>query len=239
MYPLPEPNYSNYVYTFAQTGVTNLDIIGLPLVTITMDPAPYYAGIPIPFEVEVDNTNGGTYTGLTFDITLPALSVLEYFDGTDWVAATLPFTVGSLAPDQILTFAFRVTLDQPGDNTIAIDLMNGTESIGSDSVTITIAGNFNVLGTFAMQGRTVRDDIPVTFTLGSYGPTFMSVDQLLNNLSGTLQYGGTYLITTNQARYLNVTADLLKDIEVLADVTLPSLTLKSWKCGLDRTCHKQ
>jgi len=227
MYPLPEPNYSNYVYTFAQTGVTNLDIIGLPLVTITMDPAPYYAGIPIPFEVEVDNTNGGTYTGLTFDITLPALSVLEYYNGTNWVAATLPFAVGELDPDEILTFEFRVTFDQPGSNTIVIYLMNGTESIGSDSVTITIAGNFNVLGTFAMQGRTVRDDIPVTFTLGGYGPTFMSVDQLLNNLSGTLQYGGTYLITTNQARYLNVTADLLKDIDVYADVTLPSLTLRA------------
>ncbi len=227
MYPLPEPNYSNYVYTFAQTGVTDLDIIGLPVVTITMGPEPYYAGIPIPFEVEVDNTNGGTYTGLTFDIDLPVGSVLEYFDGTNWVAATLPFTVGELDPDEILTFEFRVTLDQPGVNTIAIDLMNGTESIGSDSVTITIAGNFNVLGTFAMQGRTIRSGIPVIFTIGDYAPEFATVDLLLDNLSGTLQYGGTYTITTNQPRYLNVTADLAKTVDVYADVTLEPLTLRA------------
>ncbi len=227
MYPLPEPNYSNHVYTFAQTGVTDLDIIGLPVVTITMGPEPYYAGIPIPFEVEVDNTNGGTYTGLTFDIDLPVGSVLEYFNGTEWVIATLPFDVGDLTPDQILTLQFRVTLDQPGDNTIAIDLMDGTDLIGSDSVTITIAGNFNVLGTFAMQGRTIRSGIPVIFTIGDYAPEFATVDLLLDNLSATLQYGGTYLITTNQPRYLNVTADLLKNIDVYGDVTLEPLTLRA------------
>jgi len=226
MYPLPEPNYSNHVYTFAQTGMTDLDIIGLPVVTITMDPEPYYAGIPIPFEVVVGNTNGGTYTGLTFDIDLPVGSVLEYFDGTNWVTATLPFAVGDLDPDEILTFEFRVTLMEPGSNSIDIDLLDGTASLGTDSVTITIAGNFKVLGTIAMQGRTVRSGIPVIFTLGEYAPEFATVDQLLNNLSATLQYGGGYLITTNQPRYLNLTADQNKIVDVYADVTLEPLTLR-------------
>lgn len=227
MNPLPLPNYSNFVYSFAQTGVTDLDIIGLTAVTVTAGAAPYYVGTPIPLDVTLDNTNGGTLSGLTLALTLPTDAVLEYYNGITWVPATSPFTVGNLSPKQIRNLPFRVTLSTLGSNNIVVALMNGATSIDSDSTTVTIEGNFSVTGTFAMQGRTVRSGIPVSFSLPTYAPpAVLTLDQLVNNLSATLLYNGIYTITTNQARYLNVTPDLKKTVVVPRVLPLTALTLR-------------
>lgn len=217
---------SNYVYTYSLTGVNELDIIGLPVVTVTPADGPYNINSPIPVTVEVSNTNGGNHAGLSLAFTLPTGAVLEYYDDSNWVYVTSPFDLGNLSPNQTLTLQFQVTLPALGSNAIGVVLMNGETPLTSGSTTLVIQGNFSVLGTFAMQGRTFRGGISVSFKLGAYAPpAVLTMDQLLNNLSITLRDSGTYQITTNQPRYLNVTLDLAKTKFISADVVLSPLTL--------------
>jgi len=217
---------SNFVHTYFQTGKTNIDIIGMPVVTVTPTVGSYNINSPIPVSVEVNNSNGGSYEGLTLAFALPAGAALKYLDGENWVTATSPFALGNLSPNQTLTLQFQVTLPALGSNAIGVVLMNGETPLTSGSTTLVIQGNFSVLGTFAMQGRTFRGGISVSFKLGAYAPpAVLTMDQLLNNLSITLRDSGTYQITTNQPRYLNVTLDLAKTKFISADVVLSPLTL--------------
>jgi len=101
--------------------------------------------------------------------------------------------------------------------------------LATDDETFAVPSNFSLLGTFSMQGRVFRGGIPVTFTWAgtpSYAPLGTTVDIISKNLSMTLTYGGVYTITTNQPRYLNVTADLGKTVEITGARTLASLELK-------------
>jgi hypothetical protein len=74
----------------------------------------------------------------------------------------------------------------------------------------------------------------------SYGPyTAVSIEQISNNLSFLNVVEDTYTITTNQARYLNVTAGLNKTINVATDQTITALELKGgnayWRYNNDGT----
>jgi len=83
-----------------------------------------------------------------------------------------------------------------------------------------------------MQGNASRAGIPVTLSWGGtlvpYGPTGLTTSSISNNFSLSVLYGGTYTITTNQPRYLNVYADVnfSKIITVADDYTLPALQLR-------------
>ncbi len=100
---------------------------------------------------------------------------------------------------------------------------------------LTIGINFTranvelVQGTVSMQGRTVKAGVPVTLagTFG-YGPyPIESFEQSGFNLTFTDIASGTYTVTTNQPRYLNVSADLNKTITNLdADPVISALQLK-------------
>jgi len=81
-----------------------------------------------------------------------------------------------------------------------------------------------------MQGRVPRNGIPVTLNWqglpGPYAPSAQTVDLLTNNFSLTVTYGGSYLITTGQDRYLNLTSACNKTITVDAAKTLAALVLR-------------
>lgn len=224
--PVLAKQVSNFVFTFTQTGAANIDIYGLPVITVNAT-GPYYVSSSIPLEVMIDNINGGSYAGLNLAFNLPAGSVLQYDNGTTWVSATSPFTVGNLSPDQILNLHFRVTLSTLGSNDIKVALMNGEAQLVTGTANVSIDGNFEVTGTFAMEGRTLRSGIPVSFSLPTYSPpAVLTIDQLVNNLSATLLYNGNYTIITNQSRYLNLTADLAKTVVVPRVLPLNDLTLR-------------
>ena len=138
--------------------------------------------------------------------------------------------------------SFRVTFVNPGVHYVTVELydMMDTSYDGIDPndilltssgpVMITIDGDFDITGTVSMQGRTVRSGVPVTLTkvgLPVYGPfNATSIDVISNNLTFTLVNGGTYTITTNQPRYLNVYAGLGKQIYVAGNTTITLLELK-------------
>jgi hypothetical protein len=87
-----------------------------------------------------------------------------------------------------------------------------------------------VLGTVSMQGRTTRAGVPVTLTAVTvpYGPYLAtSIEQISNNLSFANVAEGSYTITTNQPRYLNIAAGLGKVVTISSTKTsLASLELK-------------
>jgi hypothetical protein len=106
------------------------------------------------------------------------------------------------------------------------DIYDATDSV---QVQITFVGTYTVTGTFSMQGRNFRGGILVTLTAQTlpYGPfAGETLDLLSNNLVIEHVSGDTYLITTNQDRYLNLTAASGKSINVDGAKTLNALMLR-------------
>ncbi len=97
-----------------------------------------------------------------------------------------------------------------GPGTYSFDVCVTDGSL-SDCETISVTVNesidlLTVTGTVSMQGRTTREGVEMTLT-GSeeFGPyTAISFNQITNNIVFTNVAVGTYQITTNQPRYLNV-----------------------------------
>lgn len=84
-----------------------------------------------------------------------------------------------------------------------------------------------VSGVVSMQGRTTRAGVPLALMSGS--PLAASYNATSTDPSGNYSFGyvagGTYVFTTNQPRYLNVTADLNKEFTAPEDFQLPTLRL--------------
>ncbi len=209
---------------YAKPVITSADLIGPYLVgtaqdfTLTItDPS----GIPEPFE-------------LVF--TFPAGTTIVY-DGVTYTCTTtcppIPVTLAAASNDLTFTVTFPAAFS--GDVTVTLFDSDWTPA-DRPLATLTQTGvvaydTFAVTGTVSMQGRgSYRADVPMTLTgptLFAYGP-FTAISN--NLLSGNLSFGTvastTYTITTNQPRYLNVTADLLRQKVVSAAATISPLELK-------------
>lgn len=84
----------------------------------------------------------------------------------------------------------------------------------------------DILITISMQGRAYLGDIPATLTGLVFGPyTVYSTDISPNNMLFSAVIADTYTFTTQQPRYLNITADLSKTLVVSAGMTLSPLSL--------------
>lgn len=218
-----------YAYQLVDGSVT---VIDLPTLSSTDMAGPYVAGLSQEFHVTLDNpSTGGVFSNVLVDFkianaVLANIYSFEYFDGTSW--HTLPLT--QVGPDLVgyygpsggfpmsapynATSLFRITVATPGSYDVTVKLMDLTPTPDVLLATLTQtavvnAGNFTVIGTFSMQGRTTRLGIPVTLTIFSgvltYGPySGFTIDQMSNNLTLTPVNGGTYKVTTNQPRYLNL-----------------------------------
>ncbi len=215
-------------------------VVDLPTITPVGYDAHFAVGVTEEFSLDIDNpATGGTYANpqLVFDFPGSGYT-LEYLDGTTWVAVTggvldLP----AMAPgDYTADFLFRVSFDTPGSYTDWSVELYDTDADPGDAdggwlataeLDADVAANFDVTGVFSMQGRTVRSGVPVTLTTTYYGPfSGTTIDKLSNNLTITGVAEATYTVTTDQPRYLNVTADLGKEVDIDGPVTLNSLELK-------------
>jgi len=116
-----------------------------------------------------------------------------------------------------------VQLSTPAGHQFPVQKHNGQLEVGA---------YYSVYGSFGLEGRVDRGNIPVTLGSGAefgFGPyTGKTVDQLGVNLTLSHVMADTYTVTTAQPRCLNVTAELNKTIAMSGAYTMRPLTLH---CG--------
>ena len=201
--------------------------------------ATFAQGYGQEFALVVNNpTTGVSYTDPQFNFTLPTGTLLEYYNGSGWdtVVGGIVDLPSPLANDGLdHTYTFRVTFAAAGTAGLSVNLVDA--SFDPDAVLasytksdIVVNSNYTVTGTFSMQGRTVRSGIPVTLTMVSpalYGPfNATSLDIISGNVVFSNIPVASYVITTNQPRYLDVTVDLNKTKAVSANTALAALELR-------------
>jgi hypothetical protein len=159
-------------------------------------------------------------------------------EGSDLVGYFGPDTGFPMGPHYTATTTFRITFKTVKNYPFTLtlnDLDAGDEELAKLEATAIVNGNFAITGTFSMQGRVFRGGIPVTLTWTGTGWTYAASDTtedlLVNNFQVTVTYGGGYLITTNQPRYLNVPGATLV---VSNTMTLPDLYLYGGNANNDK-----
>jgi len=221
-----------------QTGTGSMVAYTKPTIVPTF-PTPIYAGVPVtvpvsitnpdvledPFELVLTVPAGTAVTVGGVPVTCTGTTCVIEVDPTAYpVTLNIGFTFPAAGtPDigfALIDRAWKGTVGE--DRTLAVYTKTG----------LPVDGNFLVTGSFSMQGNASRAGIPVTLTWGgtlvSYGPTGLTTSLISNNFSLSVLYGGTYTITTNQPRYLNVYADanFSKIITVDDDYQLDALQLR-------------
>jgi hypothetical protein len=230
------PGYgpSTNIYAAELLDITNAEVNAFP----TMDIVPagaYVAGLPIEFSVDIDNADGDDFDSVGLKFYLPGDAILEYWDGSAWVAVSSdPFVLGALAADAAPSLSFRVLFVSPGENVVAVELYDLTpdpdQLLAEAEESFITLGGFEVSGTISMQGRTVRSGVPMK--LASINVPYYADNQIFssNEISNNVLFegvnGGLYEITTSQPRYLNVSAELGRLLDVIGDMNLPALELK-------------
>lgn len=201
-----------------------------------------HQGLTVDFTLNINNMSAMVdpymSTAVTFlvDLDLPEGTELTTPGGLvtcDATGCQFPVTLAAGANAISLTAAFTGTMTVTSvPVTLFDDLADperelATASFGPVAVFDNVPA---VLGTVSMQGRTTRAGVPVTLTAVTvpYGPYLAtSIEQISNNLSFANLAEGSYTITTNQPRYLNITAALGKTVAISdAKTTLSSLELK-------------
>lgn len=214
--------------TFSATAYT------APVISATFPTGPYAAGVPVTVPVTI--TNPGAIPGpFNLVLNLPDGTVFTFGGQTYTCTATgcpaIPVTFPIAASDLVITFAGSFS------GNVVFNLFDTSWDPDRLVATLTQTGvvvnsGFTVTGNFSMQGNLSRAGVPVTFTwngdLVSYGPTGYSTAVSGTNFSLALTYGGSYTITTNQPRYLNVytAVDFFKTINLTGDRLLPELRLR-------------
>lgn len=205
---------------YAKPVITSADLVGPYLVGIAQDFTLNItdpSGIPEPFE-------------LVF--TFPSGTTIVYDGVTYTCAATcppIPVTLAAASND--LTFSVTFPDAFSGDVTVTLldsDWTPTHRPLATFTQTGVVAyAAFNITGTFSMQGRSTRAGIPVTLTSTPYTYNGTSIEAITANLSFSNVAGTTYLITTNQPRYLDVIASLniTKVIDAL-NTTISDLMLR-------------
>lgn len=240
---------TNHVYATQLLGIDDLEVTDLPVLSQVGLDDPLTAGIEREFEVTLENTiYGGAFDPVLIyffiaDAELDDVFNFECYDETyGWLSGLLSEDtegnlIGQWGPPggfeltvpYTETTQCRVTFMSPGEYDVLItlvDLDTEWELARLEKTVVVNAGGFSVIGTVSMQGRTVRSGVPMTLFSEIYGPfNTTSGTTITNNLVFSALNGGTYLITTNQARYLNITAALMKTIYVDGNIELPPLHL--------------
>ena len=241
--------FSATAYAYDKPTLTSTDIIG-----------PYLAGVPKDFHMTVDNpATGGNFVNSIYyvftianaeptdiaSLSCNGIPVTLTDSGADLTGRVGYGSAGfPMPPDEQWTNTCNVQFAKAGSYVFTVDMVDNPGSPASDRLLVSfqataeVNGNFAVTGTFSMQGNASRAGIPVTLTwggtlLGPYGPGALTSNLVSGNFSLSVLYGGEYTITTLQPRYLNVTADLLKKINVAGPYNMSALILKGgnayWK----------
>lgn len=199
-----------------------------PVITATFPTGPYVAGEPVTVPISITNPSGipGPFSLV---LNLPAGTTIVYngvtYTCTDAGCPAIPVTLPIPTADLIITFPEGWTGD------ISMNLYDTSwdpdRLLATFTKTgVTVLGAFDVNGTVSMQGRSARAGVPLTLTgtSGTYNTTSTSL--ISNNYVFEDVAEGTYTFTTNQPRYLNITADLGKTVTLKGAKTLSSLWLR-------------
>ncbi len=215
----------NYVMK-TDIPATGFIVYGVPVITSSTFAGPYSA--EVPENVSLNITNPSALVG-------PFTLVFEYPDGTtilyDSVTYTclpagcpsIPVALGSASND----LDFVVTIPTAYSGPIKVSLYDTDPAPDRLLATLeeTTTSFAAVTGTVSMQGRSARDGVPVVLA-GPFTYTATSTSQISNNVKFASVAPGTYAITTDQPRYLNVRAALGKTTNVTGNTLLTALELK-------------
>ena len=226
-----------------QSAIGTATVHNKPVITAPLLSGPFNAGVPATVTVNVNNVDL-MFTPNAFNLyfTFPEGTVYEY-NGVSYTCTfdeDLGYVVCPPIPVTLVAGAnaLPITVTFPGSYNalIGVGLWDPMADLLAEYTTpanVVVNSGFTVTGNFSMQGNLSRADVPVTFTWGGtlvpYGPTGYSTAVSGTNFSQVLTYGGSYTITTNQPRYLNVYvgAGFSKMITVTGDRLLPELRLKA------------
>ncbi len=247
----PAKGPSNYVYAESLTGAT-IKGITLPEISSADIDGPYLAGVAQDFQVTTTNpAAGGNFAHVLFNYRISGAVLadiyrFQYKAGDQWLDMPLtqvgPDLVGYFGPQSgfpmgapySATTTFRITFKTVKNYPFTLtlnDLDASNEELAKLEATATVNGNFAITGTFSMQGRFTRGGIPVTLTWTGtewqYSASDTTEDLMDNNFQVTVTYGGGYRITTNQPRYLDVTATLGKTINISTNDSIAPLELRA------------
>ncbi len=232
---LPPLGPSTNVYASALAdGIVNV-IADLPTMNAVGLDVPFTVGYAQEFSLVINNPVAGVaYAHPQLQFTLPADAVLQYYNGSNWVSVsggTLNLAALAASGSDV-TVQLRVTFGSSATVAFSAKLYETTD-VSPDALLASATANVDVqaaaslTGTFSMQGRTVRSGIPVTLTGTLFGAlNGTTIDVISGNLTINNVVGyDTYTVTTDQSRYLNVTADLNKTVDGDAG-TMAALELK-------------
>ncbi|MFA7628490.1 MAG: hypothetical protein WCY37_03755 [Candidatus Dojkabacteria bacterium] len=209
-------------------------IAPLPVISSTDFDDQVTLGVETTFDLTITNSIPGTFdmvfTGYPSETQITYNGTTYYCVG-DPCVITVPVTLTGVTP---VTLPFAITVATAGTEipatsyAVAVTMHAPTygttgRDLATLSATVPVTPGFSVSGTVTMQGRMTRAGVPVYLTwensLGvTYGPS-MDTDEAAVNFRLAVNYGGTYTITTLQPRFLNITADLLKQVTLTGDYT--------------------
>lgn len=241
---------TNNVYPTLLKEIDDLEVIDLPVLSQEGLTDPLTAGIEREFTITLENPEeGGEFEHtlihiLIKDTDLDDIHSFACYDATLGVwhdallsedgAGNLVGTWGppggfELTAPYKATTQCKVTFNESGEYAVEITLVDidkDWELARLDRTVVVNAGDFSVIGTVSMQGRTLRYGVLMTLTSEIFGATEKeSGPTITNNLLFEGLNGGDYLITTLQERYLNIHEGLLKKIYLDDDYKLPLLHL--------------
>ena len=233
---------TDLVWTPLTTYTGSLNVYPKPVITATFPAGPYVAGEPVTVPISITNP-GGIPGPFSLVLDLPDGTVFT-FNGEEYLCGDDPDTtevevgcpaipITSLPIDPASNLV--ITFDEGWSGDIGMSLYDTSwvpdrKLATFTKVDVVVYGNVAlVTGTISMQGRLTTAGVPVTLTgpVGfAFGPyTVPSVEGASGNLTFTNLAVGTYTITTNQPRYLNITAAMAKTIDISTDTVITALRL--------------
>ena len=225
------------VWTPLTTYTGSLNVYPKPVITSTELAGPFQQGQEATVTINLDNVGlMNDPNSFVLHLDLPAGTTVVYGDVTYTCTATgcdIPVTLaaGANAIDLAITF------NAPFTGPLTVTLVDAIAAPDRDLATFTTPANVVVYGnvalvtgTVSMQGRLATAGVPFTLTgpVGfAFGPyTVPSVEGASGNVTFTDLAVGTYTLTTLQPRYLNITADLAKTINIATDTEITALWLR-------------
>jgi hypothetical protein len=238
------PSTNIYAYSLPTYLV---DVVAYPTLAQSGMAGPFIKNIANTFTVTTTNpSDGGAFPSVTLKLTFTTANTtdlaLTYGGGSPVTLTDNGTTVSGLvsvtlpAAGANVVTNFGITYSVVGTVPVTVELLDLTPDpddllATTGSVNAAIYDNLTVTGTISMQGRWFRGDVPVRFEVGllGFGPYTSTSTDVFGSTNFTFSNVGddTYVFTTNQARYLNVTVDLAKSYNVtVGDLVLTSLELK-------------
>ena len=236
---------STNIYAYA-LPTYNVDVVAYPTLAQSGVAGPFIKNIADTFTVTTTNpADGGVFPSVTLKLTFTTANMgdltllaegspVSLTDSGSTVSGLVAVTLPAAGANVVTNF--QVTYSVVGTIPVTVELLDLTPEpddllATTGSIDAAIYDNLTVTGTISMQGRWHRDGVPVRFEVGllGFGPyTATSTDVFGSpNFSFANVGDDTYVFTTNQPRYLNVTTSLSKSYNVtVGDLVLTSLELK-------------